>query len=80
MASWRSGTVDWFDTCSGEGVVRDSKDGSSYYVHYSTILKGSDRRTIGKKSDKVSLKSGSTVRFQLLETIYSKQVSKVEEI
>lgn len=80
MTTWHKGTVEWFDSTAGEGVVRDVKDGSSYYVHYSTIQPRGDRRTIKNGHEKRNLKPGNDVRFQIFATPYAKQVGKIEEI
>ena len=81
MKMWKTGTVDWFDSLSGEGVIRDNTDGASYYVHYSTIELKSSRTQTTKKSEiseRKNLSAGASVKFQVHETIYSKQISKVQ--
>ena len=71
MSGWKAGEVQWFDENSGEGMIIDKEDGTSYYVHYSAIR--------SKKKFK-KLEKGSEVKFQLYENLYMKQVDKVEEV
>ena len=70
MSAWKAGKVQWFDENSGEGMIVDLKDGTPYYVHYSTIE--------SSKKDK-KLKKGKEVEFQLYTNLYSKRVDKVRE-
>ncbi len=49
------GTVDWFNVKRGYGFIKSDADGSSYFVHYSSI------KTDGFKK----LKEGQKVEFKL---------------
>lgn len=71
MSAWKAGEVQWFDENSGEGMIIDKEDGTSYYVHYSAI----QSNTKFKKLEK-----GKNVKFQLYENLYMKQVDKVKEV
>ncbi len=71
MTKWKLGSVLWFDKNSGEGIIVDSKDGASYYVHYSAIKSKQEFKTLEK---------GKKVKFQLYENLYMKQVDKVKEL
>ena len=71
MSAWKAGEVQWFDENSGEGMIIDKEDGTSYYVHYSAIE--------SKKKFK-KLERGAEVKFQLYENLYMKQVDKVREV
>lgn len=71
MSAWKAGEVQWFDENSGEGMIIDKEDGSSYYVHYSAI----QSKTKFKKLEK-----GKEVKFKLYENLYMKQVDEVKEI
>jgi len=68
---WKTGKVHWFDNSSGEGMVIDSKDGTSYYFHYSSIESKEEFKKIEK---------GSDVKFTLYENLYMKQVDKITEV
>ena len=67
---WQLGTVHWFDEKSGEGMIK-SKDGQTYYVHYSAIE--------SKKKWK-SLKDKEDVEFQVVDDTTFTQVSRVKEV
>jgi len=68
MSAWKAGEVQWFDVDSGEGMIIDKEDGTSYYVHYSSI----------QSTDKFKkLEKGKDVKFSLYENLYMKQVDKV---
>lgn len=71
MSAWKAGEVQWFDTMSGEGMIIDKEDGTSYYVHYSAI----DSNAKFKKLEK-----GKKVKFTLYENLYMKQVDKIKEV
>lgn len=71
MSAWKAGEVQWFDENSGEGMIIDKEDGSSYYVHYSAIQSSASYRRLEK---------GKEVKFQLYENLYMKQVDKVKEV
>lgn len=73
------GRVQWFDETSGEGVVVGD-NGKSYYVHYSSIVPKSERRTTGKTQRRRILTSGKEVEFEVYTNIYSERVSKVQEL
>ena len=80
MSKWKKGHVQWFDKSSGEGIVV-GEDGTSYYVHYSTIDSKSDRtQTIGKQAKRRDLDAGKAVKFQIYENLYSKSIEKIEQI
>lgn len=67
---WQMGTVHWFDSKSGEGMIK-ADDGQSYYVHYSAI----DSNKKWK-----SLKDKKKVKFQLVDDVTFSQISRVKEI
>ncbi len=71
MSAWKAGEVQWFDENTGEGMIIDKEDGTSYYVHYSAIQSN-------KKFKK--LEKGKDVKYQLYENLYMKQVDKVKEV
>lgn len=71
MSAWKAGEVQWFDDNSGEGMIIDKEDGTSYYVHYSAI----QSNTKFKKLEK-----GREVKFRLYENLYMKQVDEVVEL
>lgn len=79
MANWQKGHVQWFDKSSGEGVVVGD-NGESYYVHYSTIVPKSSRSTTAKPPSRRDLETGSKVKFQIYENLYSKRIDRVEEV
>jgi len=70
MPKWEKGIVDWFDSLSGEGMIR-SNDGRFYYVHYSAIQTEKKRK---------SLKKQQPVSFVILEEETPRQVAKVKEL
>jgi cold shock CspA family protein len=39
MANIRTGTVDWFNNTTGEGMVRCDASGEWFFVHYSSFSK-----------------------------------------
>lgn len=71
MSAWKAGEVQWFDENSGEGMIIDKEDGTSYYVHYSAIQ---------SKSKFKKLEKGREVKFRLYENLYMKQVDEVKEV
>ena len=71
MSAWKAGEVQWFDENSGEGMIIDKEDGSSYYVHYSAIQSTHKFKKLEK---------GKEVMFRLYENLYMKQVDKVKEV
>jgi len=68
--TWQLGTVHWFDEKSGEGMIK-SDDGQSYYVHYSAIDSSKKWK---------SLKDKKKVKFQIVDDVTFKQVSRVVEV
>lgn len=71
MSAWKAGEVQWFDENSGEGMIIDKEDGTSYYVHYSAIR---------SKQKFKKLEKGKEVKFRLYENLYMKQVDEVKEV
>jgi cold shock CspA family protein len=71
MSAWKAGEVQWFDESSGEGMIIDKEDGTSYYVHYSAIR---------SKQKFKKLEKGKEVKFKLYETSFLKQVDEVKEV
>ena len=71
MSAWKAGKVQWFDDLTGEGMITDTGDGNTYYVHYSAIESKKKRKT---------LKKGGKVKFKLYINRYLKQVDKVQEV
>ena len=67
--SWLDGVVHWFDKNSGEGLIK-SKNGETYFVHYSAIESPKKWK---------ALNENSPVKFQLIEDVTFVQVSKVKE-
>ena len=70
VSKWRNGTVLWFDESSGEGMILDKEDGTSYYVH---------RSAIRSKQKLKKLEKDKEVKFKLYETSFLKQVDEVKE-
>jgi CspA family cold shock protein len=68
--TWQLGTVHWFDSKSGEGLVK-ADDGTNYYVHYSAIESSKKWKTLKEKKK---------VKFQLIEDTTFKQISRVKEV
>lgn len=68
--NWQLGTVHWFDEKSGEGMIKSNENGQSYYVHYSAIECPKKWKT---------LKDKEKVKFQLVEDVTFRQVSRVKE-
>lgn len=71
MSNYRTGIVHWFDSNTGEGSIVDTKEGVSYYVHYSAI---------NTKDKFKTLKKGQAVEFRLYENFYMKQVDEVRPL
>lgn len=67
---WQLGTVHWFDEQSGEGMIK-SKDGNSYYVHYSAIETNRKWKSLKQKTE---------VEFQIIDDVTFSQVSRVKEV
>ncbi len=62
MSAWKAGEVVWFDESSGEGMIIDTEDGRTYYVHYSAIQSKKKFKTLqeNKKVKFVPYKKGLT--------------------
>jgi cold shock CspA family protein len=61
---WRTGYVHWFDSLSGEGIIKDNEK-HSYFVHYSAIESDEQWKT---------LIDGQQVEFKLITDTTFKQV------
>jgi cold shock CspA family protein len=73
--AWHDGTVHWFDSKSGEGMIK-SADGSLYFVHRSAIESLADAKAMKQQA----LKDKQKVQFQLIEDVTFAQVSRVKEL
>ena len=73
--TWLKGIVHWFDSSSGEGMIK-SNDGNVYYVHSSAIESFSDAKSNKEKT----LKDKQKVEFQLIADPTFIQVSRVKEV
>jgi len=66
----KNGTIRWFDSMSGEGMVRDAETGKCYFIHFSGI-NGIDKNNYQwpKDSDKPFLKAieNKSCTFLILE-------------
>lgn len=67
---WENGEVRWFNDLSGEGSIR-CEDGTSYYVHYSTINSKEKRKTLYPKD---------RVEFKLSNDPYMLQITEVRKL
>jgi len=72
---WLKGTVHWFDSKSGEGMIR-SDEGNLYFVHRSAIEDFSNAR---EKKEK-ALHDNKKVKFQLVDDLTFVQIAKVKEL
>jgi cold shock CspA family protein len=67
---WETGTVDWFDELSGEGIIR-SHSGEWLFVHRSAIeITPRAQRTLQKNQE---------VKFKVFRDFHFAQVEKIRK-